>query len=818
MTLKIFLLLLVFASISNSYSQTSKEHPFLLTSKEMYSDLRLKQNTYPWSKIKNNAEIAFDRTYTTTSNLTTNCVNIQNLVAANALLYILDPDNKETYIQNAETILDKIDEDTNLLLGEDQSSDQAKAIGSCYFVLLISMDVMYDDLDIVKRTSYEAIIFDRIFKINISSWKLNAFGLLGTWELYSQSDLIYALRYFPELVHQISPDGVGYNGPGYSAARLNLNRFAKIYFMDVLDFTGVKKTYTDVRLIKFYEWLYGYSISPFRLSFTFADSGSDRWYRRDAGFRAGRFSDLAKAHASWAYQSEEPSGTLLSYLTIMEPPADPLIPVSKIYPDGGAWLLEGSGSPDDLAGAMWNAKDAVWHSHYDINALHLCAFGEHVLRNSGYDVKIDQDILGFSWDYRHNDSRSGNTATINGESHIKKFGGGIGEGFTGNNIDYAKGLSNMGYTFTLPNYGNHIRHFQFIHPKVSLPGYWIVFDELKSDYSETCNVYWHPNADNLNPIIENTEYEANIAPITLSGNDVQLSVFLGTPPESVTLKDGVLANMDSEDSFVGKYIDAKYNLDENGKAKIATVLFPHDKTHSKSTMERFEGISYTGVSIKHSDATTDYAITSSEEQEINADFFSFTGDNAIIRMTQEIPDFYFASGSNSLKIGDYGFISDDKISLYANQSEGSIITTAIREVTFYNPGIIGIYIEEELVSKKDSGAGWITVVIPAGTHNFTFENAIVSNFPETELSDDFRITFYPNPSKNYVKINMETDLEIEGSFSVYNMFGKRVWSGDLTSDRGIDMQLDISGWSSGTYLVQVKLGRKVVYKKLLLTK
>ena len=45
-----------------------------------------------------------------------------------------------------------------------------------------------------------------------------------------------------------------------------------------------------------------------------------------------------------------------------------------------------------------------------------------------------------------------------------------------------------------------------------------------------------------------------------------------------------------------------------------------------------------------------------------------------------------------------------------------------------------------------------------------------------------------------------------------------MWEKDSPSNPGIDMQLNISQWSSGTYLVQVKLGPKVVHKKLLLTK
>ena len=45
-----------------------------------------------------------------------------------------------------------------------------------------------------------------------------------------------------------------------------------------------------------------------------------------------------------------------------------------------------------------------------------------------------------------------------------------------------------------------------------------------------------------------------------------------------------------------------------------------------------------------------------------------------------------------------------------------------------------------------------------------------------------------------------------------------MWEKDSPSNPGIDMQLNISQWSSGTYLVQVKLGPKVVHKKLLHTK
>ncbi len=187
-------------------------------------------------------------------------------------------------------------------------------------------------------------------------------------------------------------------------------------------------------------------------------------------------------------------------------------------------------------------------------------------------------------------------------------------------------------------------------------------------------------------------------------------------------------------------------------------------------------------------------------------------------MRQEIPGFYFATGSSSFKMGDYGFISDAAVSIYATQNQGSIITTAIREVTFYNPGISALYIGGEKVPEKESAEGWIKVDIPQRTHQFAFNTPFVSVLDEMKVSENLDVILYPNPAGNYIMISLKTDQAVKGSIHVYNILGQSILGKDLTCTRGVDIRLDISEWNSGTYLAQVNLGRKVVYKKLIVTK
>jgi len=63
-------------------------------------------------------------------------------------------------------------------------------------------------------------------------------------------------------------------------------------------------------------------------------------------------------------------------------------------------------------------------------------------------------------------------------------------------------------------------------------------------------------------------------------------------------------------------------------------------------------------------------------------------------------------------------------------------------------------------------------------------------------------------------INPDIDNTIDGSITVYNLLGQHIWHEDMYIEPGMEIRLDISEWNSGTYLIQVNLGSKLVYKKL----
>jgi len=187
---------------------------------------------------------------------------------------------------------------------------------------------------------------------------------------------------------------------------------------------------------------------------------------------------------------------------------------------------------------MWGATANDGHGHKEVNAINLCAFGEHVIRNSGY-TGAGRGALGYDYNYINNTSVSGNTVLINNTDHTLKYGAGIVEGFTSNKFDYARGDSGS----ALPN-GKHYRNLVFIHPQDNKNGYWLLYDETIANIpGDSVNVALHPNSNDTNPVITpNKEYKWKIGPFRDNlAQNVYITIFLGTSPNSVSIKDGLLA-------------------------------------------------------------------------------------------------------------------------------------------------------------------------------------------------------------------------------------------------------------------------------------
>jgi len=722
--MKKLILAFIFLLLVPYIAAADPNHPFLIVAEPNYPALRALASQSPWSNMKADAIKDVQKlVYNPADDYSTKVNRMNDIVGAGALAYILDPNNSSTYISKLySTMMNWSDLRAGLDKGE---WSHTVPPGSSFFQSVLTLDIIYNDLTPSQRTDIEAELQQVAdwYNANNTSWQLNLYGVRGIWAIYTNDRArIDAAKndYRNELSTQLTEDGVINHSVTYANTRLGSNRFAKAYFMDVLEFTGEDNNYySNSTMQAFMEWMYGYSNTPFRLNYTFGDALSNR-NKLTSGpgqFRTGRFSAAAEKYAAWNNAGWTPPGRLLHYVFMTKPWPDPERAPSRIFPDGGAWFIEAGDSEHALAGALRNCKSFDGHSHKETNAIHLAAYGEHILRNSGY-CGWGEGALGYSWDYIHNYAKSSNTVLINDTDHLDKAGAGITEGFTAPGFDYGSGDSGS----ALSN-GHHHRNFVFIHPQDGVNGYWLLFDEVNADSSsDPANVALHPNSDDCNTISVNQEYRWKIGPYTYSGHDVYISIFLGTTPASASIEDGLLASYDDE-SFIGKYLYSTYDTDESGKRNIVTVLFPHDDTHTKADMTRISGASYSGASIIQSSSTEDIVLESSGDEVVTHNGFSFRGLASWHRLQNGSPTSAFVRKGRYLDIGSIpyiGFESPNDVTVYIEGPAGRIISPGT-VVTFYYPWITGVSLNGgPPLSNVSSGPCWVQVNIPSGTHEMEF--------------------------------------------------------------------------------------------------
>lgn len=80
--------------------------------------------------------------------------------------------------------------------------------------------------------------------------------------------------------------------------------------------------------------------------------------------------------------------------------------------------------------------------------------------------------------------------------------------------------------------------------------------------------------------------------------------------------------------------------------------------------------------------------------------------------------------------------------------------------------------------------------------------------PSKEISLDFKIKIYPNPSNALVNVDVPSDIRIE-RMMMYDFLGKPI---DINLVNG---SLDISSFSEGTYLIQIVTDKGTVIKRIL---
>jgi hypothetical protein len=594
-TLTSILLMLGFLRFVTPAHAQTPPHPFLIVSEDMYPELQIRSNTEPWTTLKTKA---IDKSDDTLDPAHWDWwFQASDIVGANSLSYILDPANQPLY---RDRIIHYINEGYEDL--PDINDASVNNIGGCYFETevrpgtflvnaIVAFDVIYNDLDQSVRDTTELRLGEMVAKIDCG-WEWNLFSVHAVWELFKgnitpingeRNDYHDWKGYYDQAMslYTFTDDGVFSGGPGYGRARFNWRRDSKYVLMDIAEFTkdwsGVSPSelyYNNPRFIGFYEWYYGYAMTPMGSHTTFGDTGPssriEGWSTTDghAPVRAYRFSPAAGGYAAFRWQAprqemiNDLDPNLFSYVLMEQDFTQlaPIVPKSRIFKDGGATFMENDYQFTSLQGTLWNNTKRVWHTHSDVNALHLSAYGENILQNVGYiaagnayanwqfyyvsheakannTLVIDNvnhkigptHLIGNGGDYFANyceipsyASACGSNANANAAYPYTKRGAGISEGFTSTLFDYASGATGhpnwSDYDGNRPESvtrviinGHHQRNFVFIHPQDNLAGYFVTIDEIEAyDYdfanrttvpkpNAIANLYFHPNAGSPTP-------------------------------------------------------------------------------------------------------------------------------------------------------------------------------------------------------------------------------------------------------------------------------------------------------------------------------
>lgn len=738
--------------------------PSLLLNESMYDALRAQAQQAPWSDMAAAAADLAAQPYPTDPNP---FYRTGDIVSAASLMYILDPANGATYRAK---ILAGIQSSTTWREGE--AWDTQSPPGTALAHMIFALDVIRDDITPAEEAAARVILEARVNKIETGrGWPEGGYGIHAIWALYKGDMARYnenLAMYRDTVERSVTVDGVGAEGPNYSFMRFGRTRDHKYLLMHVAAFNkdrpGVtvdSDFYSDPRYVNYYEWMYGHALTPMGTAYTFGDTYPNFnpvWEGQALPpFAAGRYSDVAGGYAALRYQGTTPPPKLTSFVLAQNPILpEPMKPTSRIFRDGGAFFVEDDQVSTSLAGALWNSTQRGWHSHCDVNAVHLCAYGENILQNVGYmgagSGYVDSTGRLWPWQYISHTASANNTVLINNTNQLvgpfvgdggdwynntalddqhpfTKRGAGITESFTGHRLDYACG--NSGRVLSVASgdpmnprlLGVHDRSMVFIHPQDGVGGYFILLDEVRVSNptgNDKVDVYLHPNSTAYQTISANEQYSWTIdGGFRLNtSNTVKVDIALGETPASVTFPSGLLSAWGSDRwQTVGAAMRATYATDVQGTVNIPTVIYPSDLTHPVAVMERLEAAGYNGLRIAGGDVT-DWVIALPLDAQGAVDVagLTFAGRSAIFRRRADGSlAFLFARLATAAEDADsgLGFASDDPISVHLWGLEGQVITGGTT-VRFFGPDVRGIELNGQPFACEVLTDG-IRVDLPEGT-------------------------------------------------------------------------------------------------------
>ncbi|UCH62604.1 MAG: hypothetical protein JSU77_12530, partial [Fidelibacterota bacterium] len=336
--------LLLLFTINTSIS--GAERPYMIVKESEYAGLQARATQWPWSVMKTKAiSDANSLTYNPGGRYGSKCTRAHDIASSCALAYILDPDNRPTYVNKVETVLAPAMDD--IMQGKLNGVNfHGQNVGPAFsaFMVYLALDIMYNDLSVDIRKAIEDDC-DYIASNHRDSWRSSKYAIEGMMELYHNGPTdVFAQKkedYRKYILDETTSDGVFTTGPGYTVSRLYMDlRMQKKIFMDVCEYHGYHEFYSDPKFQNLYEWIMGYIMTPFNRTYTFGDSppmkSLDHWAA--SVYRMPRFSRRAQQYAVWhigPLTDELIMGRLLHYILCDSVSLAPVRPLSRIFQNGG---------------------------------------------------------------------------------------------------------------------------------------------------------------------------------------------------------------------------------------------------------------------------------------------------------------------------------------------------------------------------------------------------------------------------------------------------------------------------------------------------
>lgn len=835
-----FTLLLMFLFLSlNAFSQTT--HPFLIVEEDMYPTLRQKtaDNTQPFLYIKNAALTRWNLPFNNGDWST-----IATILNYNTIAYVLQdsPIDRQDYKNKILSILDTWPNQVPFLDNAGAHKDYVDA-ASMQFNAIIALDVIYNELSPTELANAEANIalIANYYLNNPAPWLLSHYGVNLLYSIYINNapEITKWKDLYDEQLFDIymMEDGSWGQSTGYSNARITGTRISKSQIIDVMEFTGNGSYYSDPTMLKLFEWINTFSVTPFGGFTNFGDNGLTRFFLNNSTnlYYADRYGETIGGMAQWNLGDVGPPSFGLSnfFIYVLTNTTKPtkIMPKSLLREHTGAALWGKNDSRDALQGILYSIKrddpaiDNYGHSLQNANSIDLVAYGEHVLTNSG--VRYTQaNGTGFNYPGyapdggRWNRASLQNSVTIGSATeHIQDEGNGLIDGLIGGSIEF--GTTDSGVA--LGN-GSHHRTLALAHPiNGKSNGYFMLFDEvIPTSASDNVNINFQTNSlsGGTTQVVANEEYNTPVDALKQANSD-------GTEKATILFTSNPTVNIVS--SYKGDFqlgslntdnLKATYATESDGIVRAATIIFPEDGTHSKPTLSKITNVNYNGAKITHTSDFEDFYLVSNENQSNTYDTnITFRAKTTFYR--RDLGETIGYTSTEGVSFIDntsinYGYTSTNPISIQMDNNSGFINAFENTNVTFYRDGITGVKIDNVLLPLISSSSNQIEVLISEGKHTVELDFSGALSL-ENIIKESLNLHVFPNPTKEDITLQFSTVRSIEKAKLVINdITGRTVKVVDLGSlnigkqSRSIELNLS----NTGIYFLNLYLDKNVFIKKM----